>query len=246
MSTQYVVDAVNELQTAIDWLIASLLPGTEHPYRPPSMSPDARADRDRLAKLERLERSTIAPGESPAPFDLDVADLLSEILSAADDMADLVSDTAKVPRMPAAQSAFNDPEPYLIHVLDMAPACRQAPDVLLAIEARCDGLTMRTHTLLGLLGDGQVLDATCPWCDGRRSDVPTGGARTMRVRAQLPPGEPMSKVDPTDVRWLVVCESGLCEPPPADCGERYRGRPAWPLKTEGEWLAMRLERAQAS
>lgn len=243
MSTQYVNDAIGELQTAIDWLIASLLPGTGHPYRPPGMSQEARAERDRLAKLERLERSVIAPGESPAPFDLDVADLLAEILSAADDMADQVSDAAKVPRMPGAGSAFADPAPFLARVLKLAPVCAAAPGVLAAVEARCDQLTMRTHTLLGLLGDGQVLDALCPWCDGRRSDAPVGGQKTMRVRAQLPAGQPMSKVDPVDVRWLVVCESGLCEPPQSDCGERFRGRPAWPLRTEGEWLAQRLEMA---
>lgn len=243
----YARDAIAELRTAIDWLTGSLLPGADHTYRPPSMSAVARAERDRLARLERLERSAIAPGESPAPFDLDVADLLSEILAAADSMADLVSDTAKVARMPAAQSAFNDPEPYLIHVLDMLPACRRRPDVVRRIEERCDELVLRTHTTLGLLGDGQLLDVVCPWCDGRRSDdAPTGGAKTMRIRAQLPPGKPMSKVDPKDVRWLVVCESGSCDPPQAECGERLRGRPAWPLKTEGEWLAMRFEAAIAS
>jgi hypothetical protein len=241
--TRYADDAVRDLQTAIEWLTAVLLPGTHKPYRPPSMTPDARAERDRLARLERLERSGIAPGETPAPLDLDVADLLSEILSAADELADLVSDTARVARMPSAPSAFTDPEPYLIHVTDLLPACRKSPVVVRSVEVRCDELTRRAHETLGLLGDGQVLDVVCPWCDGRMADRPVGGVKTLRVRAQLPAGRPMARVDPAEVRWLVVCESGTCSPEPADCGERVRGRPAWPLNTEGEWLAMRLERA---
>lgn len=244
MTTAHARDAIAELRTAIDWLVASLLPGTEHPYRPPSMSADARAERDRLARLERLERSAIAPGESPAPFDLDVADLLAEILSFADATSDRVCRAVRRPTDRPAMSAFADPGPALRLVdgyLRLAATVDAGLPVL--IEGRCDELVTRAHTILGLLGDGQLLDVVCPWCGGRRSDAPVGGAKTMRVRAQLPPGKPMAKVDPKDVRWLVVCESGSCVPPDAECGEWVRGRPAWPLKTEGEWLAQRLELA---
>lgn len=234
--------AVNELRVAINWLIAVLVPGTHKPYKAPTLSPELRAERDREARLERLERSNLAPGEVPAPLDLAVADLLAEILTCADDLADLVSDTAKVARMPPAPFAFTDPDPYLIHVLDLLPACRGHPHVPRRVEGDCDDLTFRTHEQLGLLGDGQVLAAVCPWCAGRTASKPVGGERTLRVRAQLPRDvKSVVAVPPEEVRWLVICESGTCEPPEADCGERLRGRPAWPLRTEGDWLAQRIE-----
>ena len=247
MTVKHALDAITELRTAIDWLVASLLPGTEQPYRPPSMSADARAERDRLARLERLERSNLAPGETPAPLDLDIADLLAEILTFADTTAERVCWAVHRPVDEPPRSAFADPGPALRLITgNLRLAATVDSGLPRFVEERCDELVTRAHTILGLLGDGQLLDVVCPWCGGRRDDAPVGGAKTMRVRAQLPPGQAMSKVDPKDVRWLVVCESGSCEPPPAECGERLRGRPAWPLKTEGEWLAMRLEAAIAS
>lgn len=237
--------AVRELRQAVDWLAATLMPGTGKPYRAPTLTVEQRADRDRLARLERLERVGIAPGEVPAPFDLDVADLLAEIMATVDRLADRVCLAVWRPVPPPAVSAFTDPGPYLALVLRLLPdAAGQDPSLTGDVEAACDGLVFRTHALLGLLGDGQLLDVTCPWCGGRTATDPVGGAKTMRVRAQLPVGvRSVAGVDPGDVRWYVVCEGGRCEPPEADCGERWRGRPAWPLKTEGEWLAGRLEQA---
>lgn len=239
--------AVRELLNALGWLAASLMPGTAKPYRAPQMSDEKRAAADILARLEKAEiiNAGLLLGETPPPFDLDVADLLSEIMSTADELADRVCRAVYRPVDPPAGSAFADPSRFLRLVLRWLPLAVTVDEGLAAYtEGRCDGLVFRAHGLLGLLGDGQLLDAACPWCEGRTSTSPTGGARTLRVRAQLPDGKrSVASVDPQDVRWFVVCEGGLCEPPTADCGSRLRGRPAWPLSSEGDWLAMRLERA---
>lgn len=240
--------AIRELRQVVDWLAANLLPGTAKPYRAPESSAARRAARDAEARRERLERSGIAPGESPAPFDLDIADLLSEILTTADDLADRACWSVHRPVDRPAGSAFEDPARFFDLLTRLLPAASTSdPTLAGTVEEVCDGLIFRAHRLLGLLGDGQLLNAVCPWCTGRGPAAPVGGDRTMRVRAQLPPGKrTLTGVDPKDVRWLVVCEGVGCEPPAAECGERHRGRPAWPLRTEGEWLAGRIEATLAS
>lgn len=239
--------AVDELLNVLAWLAASLMPGTTKPYRAPQMSAEKRAEADALARLEKAEiiNAGLLLGETPAPFDLDVADLLAEIMATADSLADRVCWAVMRPVDPPAVSAFADPTRFLRLVVKWLPLAATVDEALAGyVEGRCDSLVFRAHGLLGLLGDGQLLDALCPWCDGRTSATPTGGARTLRIRAQLPVGQRnLAKVDPKDVGWFVVCEGGLCEPPDADCGARLRGRPAWPLSSEGEWLAQRLERA---
>ncbi|MGZ4589141.1 MAG: hypothetical protein ACXVX9_15210, partial [Mycobacteriaceae bacterium] len=91
-------------------------------------------------------------------------------------------------------------------------------------------LIERAHQVLGLISDGQVLKAVCPWCGGRTEAHPTGGAHTLRVRN-------IHGLDTT----VVVCEGGACEPPAEDCGTWVRGRPAW-RQYEWDWLADRINR----
>lgn len=238
--------AVRDLLQAVGWLTASLLPGTHRPYRTPTLTAEVRAERDRQARLERLERIGVAPGETPAPLDLDIADLLSEILAAADRLADEACDSVGKDRLPPASSAFADPTPYLTLLSSLLPDIGLAsPAFLRHVEATCDDLVQRAHSQLGLLGDGQLLAAFCPWCGGRDDTHPVGGARTLRIRAQLPPGANAAQARPQDVEWWVVCEGQRCDPPPADCGTWLRGRPAWSLRREAKWLADRLEHAAA-
>lgn len=235
--------AVRELRDAVGWLAATLMPGTHKPYRAPTISPEQRAQRDREARLERFERVGTGAAELRAPLDLDVADLLVETLATVDELCDRACRAAEVTPPPAASSAFADPGPYLETLLRTLPAA-VAVDVTLAVdvEHRCDALVYRTHAVLGLLGDGQVI-GVCPWCGGRTAATPIGGAKTLRVRAQLPAGKrSIAGVDPADIEWWVVCE-GLCEPSTEECGNRLRGRPAWSLRTEAAWLAGRLEHA---
>lgn len=231
------LDALNELAQAHDWLIANLRPGTSKPYQAPQMSDEKRRELDRQNRDARqivdYGRGVLLPlGESPAPLDLDIMDLLVDIL-------DLVAAHSgqREPR-----SCFDDPRPHFTAIRRQLLAGRMTTHHQTDLEHGCEGLVYRAHQQLGLFGDGQLLAATCPWCQGRTATNPTGGDRTMRVRAKLPPGKKnLTGVDPTDIRWYVVCESGTCEPPDQDCGERHRGRPAWPLGAEGDWLAQRIE-----
>ena len=61
-----------------------------------------------------------------------------------------------------APSAYTDPEPYLIHVLDLLPACR-GDEVPLLISSRCESVVFRARSMLGLITDGQLLPMMCPW-----------------------------------------------------------------------------------
>lgn len=238
---------LTDVTDVVDKLAASLLPGTTKPWT----KPPARAERTPLqreqARLEREQRVDLAPGETPAPLDLDVMDVLEEILTAAVDLArltcapieaDLVawagSWARSVPTLapPAPRSAYADPRVHLNAVAELLEElARVDADELEMVAYRCERLLRRAHEALGLVTDGQLLDALCPWCGGATGAHPVGGAKTLRVRT-LPGGRP-----------VVVCEGGRCEPSTADCGIRWRGLPAWDLQTEGEWLADRIARA---
>lgn len=233
---------VHDLLAAADWLAESVLPGTARSWLPPAQYEDTRTPEQReLARMERLQRVDIAPGETPPLLDLDVMDLLSEVLAEADRLcADAVADVEAglvtwagswardLPsmRLPDASSALADPAPYL-RLLDALVEHIVDPDLIEHIADRCHRLVDRTNRMLGLVVDGQLLDAQCPWCGGRTERHPEGGRRTLRIRMSLPRSD--------DSRALVVCEGGRCDPG-ANSGERWKGLPAWDLLNEGEWL----------
>lgn len=233
-----VIAAIDELIEAVGWLAASLLPGNTRIYRPELSDEQLteRAQAERLAKALEKRQETRAGmlvplGETPAPMDLAVMDLLVEILEFAVPWSTLA----------APCSEFEDPRRYLRSA--RAAVVAGSVENLTLLERGCDDWTYQVNTQLGLFGDGQLLKSPCPWCDGRTDTAPNGGQFTLRVRAVLPRGRrTMAGVDPRDVRWLVVCVGGLCEPPSRDVGTWWRGLPAWDLATEADWLADRLER----
>lgn len=217
------------------WLAVNLLPGTAKPWSPPTMSAEKRAELDDLTRRTKLRDEAHAGmlvplGESPAPMDLNILDLLVEVLEVAERLAHQVADESKAPRMVSTRSVFEDPKPYLRFIVANA---HQAPNLATTIVVDCDALIFQARSMLGLLTDGQLLAAVCPWCAGRTPKHPVGGQKTLRVRLSSDP-DPIA---------LIVCESGLCEPPTADYGTTWRGRPAWPLEHEGAWLARQIERA---
>lgn len=202
------------------------LKGTSRPWQQPAdLEPDKREERDAHARLERAERSTLSIGEHPAPLHLDVLDLLVDLLATADDLAEKVAQAAGVDRMPPAASATADPEPYLRHAAAHLAAAIEADSQLgKYVEEEASRLRYDVAKHLGEFTYGQRLMALCPWCHG---GIHQG--YTLRVR---------------EVQGIpaVVCESGTCEPPEADCGTWLGNKPAWPLDTEGSWLADRIER----
>lgn len=254
-------EAVAELLEIVGWLAVSLLPGTHKPYSPPQMSAEKRAEMDAADRLHRQvsadgNRHTIMPlGESPAPMDLSVLDLLVDVLTMADHHDDLVSTAAGVEPLPSALSHFADPAPYLWHVdvhLARAGRCVEAcalpggcghpspADVAKTVHEACEALVFRARSMLGLVTDGQLLDALCPWCGGRTSKHPVGGARTLRVK-MLPV---VNNATGTDEEIpAIVCE-GNCSAPTSDYGLVWRGHPAW-HSGEWDWLVKRIEKAAA-
>lgn len=212
-----------------DDIMDARLKGSSRPWKQPAdLDADQREERDAHARTERAERSTLSIGEHPAPLHLDVLDLLVDLLATADDLAERVAQAAGVDRMTPATSVSTDPAPYLRHAAaHLVMAYQTDPQLARYVETEASRLRYDVAKELGEFVYGQRLLAHCPWCNG---GIHQG--YTLRVR----------EVHGTAA---VVCESGTCQPPEADCGTWLRGMPAWPLDTEGAWLADRIERAQA-
>ena len=230
------------LLTTVEHLTDSVMPGTARPWRTPQVSAERRAELDRQARQDRLlidqqghlpahlrqQSIAVPPGESPAPYDLDIADLLSTILAGADLYADRACALAQRPCDPPASSAFADPTRHLQLLSQLQPWYDD--DLRAEVDLWAQDMVEQAATSLGLVTDGQLLPGLCPWCDGRTPAHPAGGAKTLRVRTLLD-------------RPVVVCEGGLCAPESADCGLWWRALPAWDLHNEGAWLADRISRA---
>ncbi len=202
------------------------LKGTQRPWQQPAdLTPTQAEARDVQAASERADRSVLSIGEHPAPLHLDVLDLLVDLLATADDLAERVAQAAGVERLPPAASAMADPTPYLRHAAEhLAAAVMYDQQLGHHVEAEAVRLRYDVAKALGEFVYGQRLLALCPWCRG-------GAEQGFTLRVREVHGHP-----------AVVCESGTCEPPEADCGNWHRGLPAWPLDTEGAWLADRIER----
>jgi hypothetical protein len=213
-------------------LTEARLPGTARPWRQPELTPDQRAERDHQARIERAERADWALGESPAPVDVGVLDLLASLLMDADIMHEAVAQAAGVERLDPPSSAFADARPYLAFAVKHLPAITSAdPEVMHEVAHTARGMVQQIARALCLMFDGQRLDVVCPWCMGRTELALVGGERTWRVR-ELPGG-----------LMAIVCESGTCEPPSKDVGTWWRQRPCWPM-SEWDWLAKAVTAAE--
>ncbi|MFB4265332.1 hypothetical protein [Nonomuraea sp. GTA35] len=224
----YVQLIVEDLQwVAAYWedLTEARLPGTARPWRHHDLTTDQQQERDRQAWEERLERSTEAPGEHPAPLDLGILDTMLDVLVRADDLAADIARHAGIPTLPPPRLGQTDARPYL----DFA-AKHLTDDLAQHAAPIARTMVAQTAHALALVFDGQKLDVECPWCRGVTPDMPAGGARTWRVREL--PGNLIA----------IVCEN-VCEPPSKDVGTWWRGAPVWPL-SEWDWLAKRVERAE--
>jgi hypothetical protein len=215
------------------------LKGTPRPWREPSISPEARAELDRLARIEKIDREGLTMGESPAPVHIDVLDTLAEILMRSDMLAEHVAGSLGVERLDHAASAFDDAEPFLRFVdLHLAEFAEDDPDGMDAVSDVARELKAEMGRVLGEVYDGQLLTGLCPFCDGRDDRHPSGGARTMRVRLVW-----MPRPDDRDHHEAcIVCVGGMCEPSEQQCGLWLKGLPAWPF-AEWDWLAGKIDTA---
>lgn len=207
-------------------LFHAAIPGTPPPWTEPTLTPEARAEADARARLERIERSELGMGESPAPCRVDVLDVILEVTVYADAVACQCATAVGLPTPPPAASAYADPRPHLAFIrAHLADAWNAEPDWAASWARQAASLAKEVARVLRLVRDGQVLKAECPWCHG-------AGQRnrwTMRIR------------DTRDGP-VVVCTNPGCDPPEQDCGRRLGGQPAWPVH-EWEWLATRMEHA---
>lgn len=225
---------VADLRWVIEYwpdLVEQRLPGTARPWRQPELTPDQRAERDHAARLERQERSELAWGETPAPVDVAVLDLLASLLCDADTVHGYVAYWTGLERLDPPSSAFADARPYLAYAVDHLAAIPGDNPVHHEIAHLARAMVGQVAHALCLVYDGQKLDVVCPWCEGRTELAPVGGERTWRVREL--PGDLVA----------IVCESGTCEPPSRDVGTWWRGRPCWPV-AEWDWLAKRVTDAE--
>ncbi len=245
LTLQNALSSLADLRSAVDQLSANLLHGTPLPYRAPHLTPEQRAERDREARKERLERIEIAPGDSPDPYRFEVAQLLTDVLIFADAASSSVAQAAGVERLPDASSQSADPGPYLAHIaVWLEQAAEVEPDLPARVQRKCDLYVARADTILGHIRDGQTLPRECPFCQGQTPDHPEGGAHTLRVRLEHTQHRPSEECN----RWcveLLVCENPLCSPGEEQCSRTYRGRPAWYLANEGEWLAACMDARDA-
>jgi hypothetical protein len=209
-------------------LVEQRMPGTARPWRQPELSPEQRAERDHAARIERDERAGFALGESPAPVDVGVLDLLASLLCDADHLSYLVQSPSGTDRaLGPPSSAFADARPYLQYAakhLPLVPGDSPELDVIAGIAR---GMKQDIARALCLVYDGQRLDVICIWCEGRTELAPVGGEKTWRVREL--PGQAIA----------IVCESGTCEPESRYVGTWWRGRPCWPV-SEWDWLAKQV------
>jgi hypothetical protein len=208
-------------------LAETRIPGTPPPWRPSEITPERRAELDHEARLERLERNGLAPGEHPDAVRPEVLDLMTTLLWDATELADQVADTLGRPHLHPPSSGLADPTPWLEFTARHLPeADEQDPALGPHIARQAAAMLGAVSRHLCLMHDGQTLDVVCPWCGGGLT-----GAATWRVREL--PGDQVA----------IVCESGLCEPPSKAVGTWWRGKPCWPMR-EWDWLAGQVRAAE--
>lgn len=208
------------LDDDIDWikhrwehLETSRFLGTPRPWRQPPRHRPTVAD-------DYHAPPTFSTTPIPAPLHIDTHDLIAHLLRKIRNLA----------LTTGAELHHHQVLAYLQHHRTQHPA--EELDYVLRYHQRTaeETRTLTEHTVHRIRArmteafseilDGQQLDADCPWC----------GKPRLRIRLIGPAGhqEP-----------VVVCESGVCNPQPAECGKWWRGHPAWPFY-EWDWLAQRI------
>lgn len=206
----------------VDWIIErwphlleSRLKGTPRPWKQPDITPEQRAEIDHRAREEKLQRGAFVLGESPAPVHLDVLDKAQAFALKIQSLALLVSD-----ELQHNVTRHRNPDAITLLLYIRGHLNKVSNDTWnkarkITAEVRA-GMALHFTEVF----DGQRLKTDCPWCTKPR----------LFIRMIGPETNPQP---------VVVCESGVCEPPSADCGTYWRGKPAWPF-FEWEWLSQRL------
>ncbi|MFI6814446.1 hypothetical protein ACIBG7_18690 [Nonomuraea sp. NPDC050328] len=218
-----------------DLLDARLPMATRRPWRQSEIGAEARAVRDAEARLERILRTDLAPGETPSPLDVTILQTAFDLLVDADDLAGRLADDELLPKPPSPGYGSLDIRPYL----DFVRACLVAEHEDLGEPGEWAGHAHQTlwrmyetvARTLGMAYTGQTVRAVCPWCSGRTAEHPEGGQHTWLVVEM--PGDQIA----------IMC-TGQCEPPQRVVGTWWSGQPCWPI-TQWDRLARYLPRQSA-
>jgi hypothetical protein len=226
----------------LDWLIeywpdvleARLPLATRRPWHASELGEHAQAERDAQARAERIERSVLGLGESPAPVDVNVLSTILDVLVTADDLAAELTEWGVAPILAPPGWGHLDARPYLARaraclVAELEDLGEPGPWHELA-EHAVRRMYEQVARCLSMLYTGQLVRVICPWCGGRTPEEPVGGAYTWRVH-ELPGGQ-----------VAIVCH-GICEPPAREVGTWWGGQPCWPIS---EWprLAKQVRAAE--
>lgn len=188
-----------------------IVKGTPLPWREHNLTPEQRSALDAQARAERHTQGTL--GDTPAPIHLTALDLTTEIYTHIQDL--LV--TIAPPKIGHWAATNHPPIRLLLSYLKDHPATE---DEAAAINHTLHRAKAAMAALFSEVTDGQRLKCDCPWCH----------QPTLTIRLIGPDGAQQP---------VVRCESGVCEPPSADCGTWHRGLPAWPFH-EWDWLSQRI------
>jgi len=254
--TRATITTLTWVRTRWPDLLEARLRGTPRPWHQVDETPpEVAAERDRAARIERIEADGRMPGYSLAPLHVDVLDTMAQVLMIADLLHEDVAQAVDYPRLayptarlgPGPYLDVDDdigPEPYLDYVIALLPeACDADPKLVEYAQTKADAMQTMIRTVLGEIVDGQLLDAICPFCCGRTPHCPVGGAKTLHFRLLPIPDKPATQghVAVTDlVDPVIVCENPVgCKPFAAECSLWVKSKPCWRWP-EWEWLSVRL------
>ncbi|TYK47171.1 hypothetical protein [Actinomadura decatromicini] len=229
------LDDLREVETLVGFLALLRDPAAKRPWREVVLDAFQRAELDDEARAELADRTEDAPGEHRDAARPDVLDALSGVLWRAQDLAAYVLRAVYHPALPEAGPAA-DPRPYLRAAREHLPTAvtgwTNGKDFAYFAADRAAAMLDDLEAALALNVDGHTVKAVCPWCRGGLA-----GSYSWRVRAL-----PGSTTDLSLV--VIVCESGVCNPPTKDVTTWWKGVPAWPFR-DWPWLARRLARLDA-
>jgi hypothetical protein len=207
----------------------------------------------RAYRQERIERDiprysqfAYLP-ETPTPLDLDVAmavnDMRTLLASAHHYAMELVGLPRPCSRCPHEVIEHGGPRGHCTacrncegYRLPVAPATSKTWRALIysnvsvpvSLEPTFKKVIDIMEVALDLATSGKLILVRCPWCRGVTESMPNG---SLSLRVYVPGAAPET---------YVLCTNTTCEPPEADCGHRFQGRPMWPFP-DLDWLAKKLD-----
>ena len=191
------------------------LKGTPRRWRQTDLTPEQRAQYDQQHRKEKQTNGAPAGADSPAPLHLDILDQLIKIENDAKTIATTIQATG-INAHPDGKDTYSN----LRYISQWANVLDDNDETTKAHERTLRHHRRTIESQWAHIVISQRLNAPCPWC----------GHEQLKFRA----------IGPEHNSELVVrCESGTCEPPPADCGTWYGG-PCWPFH-EWEWLVGRID-----